>query len=124
MPSPAADGLFVITLLIGSAVVVVFALWLAQVLSLHERLGRRVNDSTAMTRTILGTIALTVSVVHMLGLIPGVPMNTWTMSACAGTALLGICTVVAGYRSSRSSVGMHVPQQDPVVAAQPARKAA
>lgn len=122
MHSPTADALFVVALLIGSAVAVTFCLWLAQVLALHERLGRRVSDSTAMTRTILGLIALVISVAHMLALLPGVPMNAWTMSACAGCALLGIATIVSGYRASRSSVGIRIPQQD--AAAQVLRKAA
>lgn len=121
MPDAAADSLFVLTLLVGSAIVVAASLWLAQVLSLHERLGRRAGDSTAMTRTILGLVALCVSVIHMLGLIPGVPMNTWTACACASTALLGLSTVISGYRSSRSTVGVRVPQEAP---ARTLRKAA
>jgi hypothetical protein len=124
MPNATADALFVITLLVGSAVVVAFSLWLAQVLSMGERLGRRTDDSTAMTRSILGLIALCVSVTHMLGLIPGVPMNVWTGSACAGCAVLSICTIVSGYRSSRSSVGVRVPHQDIGVVTHQARKAA
>ncbi len=122
MHTPASDSVFVISLLMGSALIVAFALWFAQVLALHERLGRRVSDSTAMTRTILGMIALVLSVAHMLALIPGVPMNSWTVSACAGCALLGIATVVSGYRASRSSVGVRLPHVDPVT--QEVRKAA
>ena len=124
MPTAVSDAIFITTLLIGSAVTVVFTLWLAQVLSLHERLGRRSSESTAMTRTILGLIALCVSAVHMLGLVPGAPINVWTVSACAATAFLGICTIVSGYRDSRSAVGVGVPQVSQEHVPVPARKAA
>ncbi len=124
MPNAASDAIFITTLLIGSAVTVAFTLWLAQVLSLDERLGRRSSESTAMTRTILGLIALCVSAVHMLGLLPGVPINVWTVSACSATAFLGICTILAGYRDSRSAVGVRVPHAELGQVPLPSRKAA
>lgn len=77
-----------------------------------------------MTRTILGLIALCVSAVHMLGLLPGVPINVWTVSACSATAFLGICTILSGHRDSRSSAGIRVPQIPQDQLAVPVRKAA
>lgn len=120
MDSFLQDGLFVVTLLAGSATCVALCLWLAQRLNLHRlienhstQIGTPYQPAHRLLRTGLGLLTIGVSVIMMLGVIPGANfLNSWTSFACVGSAILGILTVVSAQRTPQRSLAQTATNSD------------
>ena len=113
MPQPVSDALFVLVLLVSSALVVAGALWFAQVLAQRQLAGRRATDGGSRARVVFGLLAIAASLTLMVGVIPGATFNLFTASACLGCAFLGMVTTMSGYRAGKSTLGLSLPVEKP-----------
>ena len=107
MTSFLQDGLFLVALLTGSAACVAVSLWLAQRLDLPKaiesnpfQIGSPHQPNRKMLRTGLGLLSVGVSLIMMLGVVPGSSfLHPWTSMSCIGTAILGMLTIASAQRS-------------------------